>query len=86
MKKVEIPQAMWWKYKVKCSKNKDGDSIDIWESKDIPKPNRIQIIEILKEYKAYLKIEKKDMQEKQQAVLQKLGITKEEFLLLKVLT
>ena len=55
MEKLPIPQAMIWKFgpQAKCSKNKDGDGIDVWEHPTIPKPNMIQIINILEEYQAH---------------------------------
>lgn len=51
-----IPQAMAWKFPgAKCSKNADCDGVENWEHPTIPKPNRIQVIEILDEYKKHLR-------------------------------
>lgn len=54
--RLSIPQAMLWKYgpQALCSKNSDGDGIEIWEHPTIPKPNRIEVLRILDEYEAYL--------------------------------
>ena len=49
-----IPQAMAWKYGAKCSKNITGDGIDTWEHPTLPKPNLIQILQDLEEYKTHL--------------------------------
>ena len=55
MDKLPIPQAMAWKYGAKCSKTPAGDDIETWEHPTVPKPNRIQIIDILNEYREHLK-------------------------------
>ena len=46
---------MLWKYGVKCSKNAAGDDIEVWESKEIPKPGRDQIMKDVEEYETHLK-------------------------------
>ena len=49
-----IPAAMKRKYGVNCSKTKDGLGIDKWESGDIPKPTRAQVVIDVAEHEAYL--------------------------------
>lgn len=53
MSKLMIPQAMMWKYGVKCSKNATGDDIETWDSDSIPKPNKIQLVKDLTEYEKW---------------------------------
>ena len=51
--KSNIPQAMMWKYGVRCAKTKKGDGIAVWES-FTPKPTKEQIAIDVEEYNVYL--------------------------------
>lgn len=49
-----IPQAMLWKYEVRCAKTLDGDDIAVWKSTTIPQPSKTQIAIDVAEYEQYL--------------------------------
>ncbi len=52
--RLPIPQAMLWKYGVKCGKTIEGDDIAVWESEIISQPSKEQIEIDVAEYTAYL--------------------------------
>ena len=60
MATLPIPQAVAWKYPgSRCSKNADGDGLDSWvpppDRQYLQKPNRIELLQILREYDDHLK-------------------------------
>ncbi len=64
--RLPIPQAMAWKYGVKCAKTPKGDDIAVWESDLVSQPSKAQVAIDVGEYNAWLVIqEEKEAQAKQ---------------------
>lgn len=87
---VSIADALSWKYfkpgdKISTKRLADGSFvITRWELQSgIPQPNDAQIIALLAEHSAYLESESHDRKNKKKALLQKLGLNKQEVVLLK---